>query len=186
MFASAWSIAIRLLRLPALPRFPTLPASTVVRPACRGGTSGGAGAVDVLPTDLSFPVRKRFTACRVRWTCARRFRKKPNVTQEDCYGAFRSGSGVLRISTAHSIRVLGSWSRGINGSWVAESESAPADKESFSKFGGGGSANAEEHTMNCKVGLESTVCIHSETGRSSTTSQSGPPSGVSTHTSFTP
>lgn len=49
----------------------TFPGSTVFREnaASRGGISGGRGALEALcPIDASFPVRKRFTASRVRWT----------------------------------------------------------------------------------------------------------------------
>ena len=56
---------MRLLTLPALPRFPTLPGSTT----CRSSLGGLKGGVDdeffERPMDLSLPVRKAFTARRV-------------------------------------------------------------------------------------------------------------------------
>lgn len=117
MLARACSIEARFLR------FLTFDGSTVFlkKASSRDGTSGGWGALgDLLPIDLSCPVRKRCTACLVRST-------------------FSIGCGVLRIRTAHSMSVVGGFSSGTTGSfsWVAELVGPETT-------GGGGSAKAAD------------------------------------------
>ena len=64
MLARAWSIAARLFFL-----LLTSVCSTIFNEASLGGISGGLGTLrDLCPIDVSFPVWKRCTACRVRST----------------------------------------------------------------------------------------------------------------------
>jgi hypothetical protein len=104
MFASACSITARFFL------FFSLEGSTVFleKDASLGGTSGGLGALgDLLPTDASFPVKNRLAACRVRSTWLPVLLVFRKVQEERYKQTFNIGLGVLRMRTAHCMRVVG-------------------------------------------------------------------------------